>query len=378
MAKSKAIEEINKEIEALNNGQYLDDALILSPPIMVDDVSLSNNEEIFESQEAPVIEYCSADLLNEHERQSEIYGITLVDDDFVESIRVKGIIQPVLVSKRIDGKYYIIAGHRRVKGSVKAGFTGIPCIIKKYDNIDDEVADLVISNKQREKTTSQKKQEYFVWNQILCQIKQVRKQLATCTDEEIEKLDFRTGVRKYEELLDTKNLDSRKALAELMNISERELNYLHGVYSDDYMNKQVALINTKLDENGVNLKVAEATVKGLYRLFQEVRVRCDNEKLTLKEGYDLIRAELKTASEIKSKDSKPAQIKEPEVIPESKPAFNAKKLLVKMKDVSEPVTIVSAQNNMTFLFTENKVYLTRSPENSDYYEINTSELEKLI
>ena len=359
MAKSNFIEQINNEIdniESLNTG------------MVVSGIDAGS-----------AIVYVKCDFLTEHERQAEIYGETKVDEDFVESVRVKGILQPVLLSNRLkDNKHVIIAGHRRVEGSKLAGLDTVPCIIKSYDNIDDEVAELVISNKQREKTTSQKKQEYFVWNQILCQIKQVRKQLTTCTNEEIEKLDFRTGVRKYEELLDTKNLDSRKALAELMNISERELNYLHGVYSDDYMNKQVALLNTKLDENGVSLKVAESTVKALYRLFQEVRISCDNEKLTLKEGYDTIRAELKTASEIKSKDSKPVQPKELKEIPESKPAFNIKKLLMKVKDITEPATIVSSTNNITFIVTSDKVFLTLSPENSEYFEINTNELSKLL
>lgn len=52
-----------------------------------------------------------------------------VDDEFVESIKEKGILQPISVTP----DYVLIAGGRRVAGAVKAGLTTIPAIIRETD-----------------------------------------------------------------------------------------------------------------------------------------------------------------------------------------------------------------------------------------------------
>ena len=72
-------------------------------------------------------------------------------NDLVESIREKGILQPLLVRpdpKRKDG-YEIIAGERRFRASKKAGLQEVPVIIKQFDDKTAlEVA--LIENLQRE------------------------------------------------------------------------------------------------------------------------------------------------------------------------------------------------------------------------------------
>ena len=72
-------------------------------------------------------------------------------NDLVESIREKGVLQPLLVRpdpKRKDG-YEIIAGERRFRASKKAGLQEVPVIIKQFDDKTAlEVA--LIENLQRE------------------------------------------------------------------------------------------------------------------------------------------------------------------------------------------------------------------------------------
>jgi len=66
-----------------------------------------------------------------------------------ESIRDKGILNPILVRPRQEGGYEVIAGHRRKFASELAGVDKLPAIIKEYDN-DEATILMVDSNIQRE------------------------------------------------------------------------------------------------------------------------------------------------------------------------------------------------------------------------------------
>lgn len=66
-----------------------------------------------------------------------------------DSIKEKGIIQPILVRKISDGKFEIIAGERRWRAAQLAGLTEVPAVIKETQ--DQEVLELaLIENIQRE------------------------------------------------------------------------------------------------------------------------------------------------------------------------------------------------------------------------------------
>ena len=69
-------------------------------------------------------------------------------EELAESIKVYGVIQPIIVKKR-EGYYEIIAGERRWRASKKAGLTEMPCIIRDDDERKTkEIA--LIENIQRE------------------------------------------------------------------------------------------------------------------------------------------------------------------------------------------------------------------------------------
>lgn len=69
-------------------------------------------------------------------------------NELVESIRERGIIQPLIVRK-VDGKYELIAGERRWRASQIVGITEAPAIVRKAS--DQEVLELaLIENLQRE------------------------------------------------------------------------------------------------------------------------------------------------------------------------------------------------------------------------------------
>lgn len=64
------------------------------------------------------------------------------DDQFVTSIRERGIINMPVITK--DG--VIISGHRRVNAAIKCGFTQIQCQQREYENDDLILYDLLASN----------------------------------------------------------------------------------------------------------------------------------------------------------------------------------------------------------------------------------------
>ena len=69
-------------------------------------------------------------------------------DDLAESIKVHGVLQPIIVCKKGD-YYQIIAGERRWRASKKAGLKTIPVIVREYDpKKTREVA--LIENLQRQ------------------------------------------------------------------------------------------------------------------------------------------------------------------------------------------------------------------------------------
>lgn len=68
--------------------------------------------------------------------------------ELTESIREKGVLEPLLVKPRSDGSYMIIAGERRWRSSKLAGLTEVPCIEMDLD--EKGVAEIaLIENLQR-------------------------------------------------------------------------------------------------------------------------------------------------------------------------------------------------------------------------------------
>ena len=77
----------------------------------------------------------------------------------VESIREKGILQPLVVRRKADG-YELIAGERRWRAAQKAGLKEVPIIIK--DVPDSEILELsLIENIQRENLNPVEEAEAF-------------------------------------------------------------------------------------------------------------------------------------------------------------------------------------------------------------------------
>ncbi len=72
--------------------------------------------------------------------------------ELTESIREKGVLEPLLVKPTEDGRFMIIAGERRWRASQLAGLTEVPCIEMDVD--DKALAEIaLIENLQRKDLT---------------------------------------------------------------------------------------------------------------------------------------------------------------------------------------------------------------------------------
>lgn len=81
----------------------------------------------------------------------------------IQSVKTKGIAQPLIVRSRLQGGYEIIAGHTRCYAAKQAGLTEVPVIV--HECADDEAIELMAeTNKQRESwLPSERAKTYALW-----------------------------------------------------------------------------------------------------------------------------------------------------------------------------------------------------------------------
>ncbi|CAM2886174.1 ParB/RepB/Spo0J family partition protein [Legionella anisa] len=111
--------------------------------------ALDNSFQDGESKPCESITHLAVELLNSGKYQPRKQFDESILDELANSIKVQGIIQPLIVRKIAEEHYEIIAGERRWRAAKKAGLTYVPVIIR---NVDDNVAFAfsLIENIQRE------------------------------------------------------------------------------------------------------------------------------------------------------------------------------------------------------------------------------------
>lgn len=88
--------------------------------------------------------------LSPHPRNAEIYGDG-ADSDLVESIRARGILNPLLIT----AGGFIISGHRRYVAAKRVGLADVPVVVFGSADELDILEALIESNRQRQKTNEQ-------------------------------------------------------------------------------------------------------------------------------------------------------------------------------------------------------------------------------
>jgi len=69
--------------------------------------------------------------------------------ELADSISAQGVVQPIVVRQKTDGRFEIVAGERRWRASQRAGLSQVPAVIKSFDD-QTAAAVSLIENIQRE------------------------------------------------------------------------------------------------------------------------------------------------------------------------------------------------------------------------------------
>mgnify|MGYP004456308585 FL=1 len=116
------------------------------------------NEIVKETKASDIVELPLTEIRSNPYQPREHFDEKSLEE-FAESVREHGIIQPIIVKKSIKG-YELIAGERRVRASKMAGKETIPSIIRDFD--DDEMMEIaLIENIQRENLNPLEEAEAF-------------------------------------------------------------------------------------------------------------------------------------------------------------------------------------------------------------------------
>lgn len=150
-----------------------------------------------------------------------------VDDELKRSIELVGVLQPLLVNRPENGKYKVIAGHRRrlavlsllEEGKEEMRF--VPCVFKKED-VRDRLA-LIMANRFRDKTDWEKMMEAI-------QAEELAKEL---------KAEYGLNGR------------TREVLAEITGTTEAQLGRYKAIYNNLY-----SRLMKDFKENVINVSVA--------------------------------------------------------------------------------------------------------------------------
>ena len=105
-------------------------------------------EKIVEKEVNKGAEEISVTLIDRNPEQPRKIFDEKALKELAQSIKVHGIIQPIIVAKKGE-RFVIIAGERRFRAGQMAGLKTLPCIVKNYT--DREISEIsIIENLQRE------------------------------------------------------------------------------------------------------------------------------------------------------------------------------------------------------------------------------------
>lgn len=105
---------------------------------IVDESDIIANDE---TQDNKIVMINETDLMNYPNQPFSLYEGDK-KKEMIESIKLNGIMQPLIVRPLNNGKYQILAGHNRRMCAKKIGIKELPCIIK--NNLSDDEAKLYL------------------------------------------------------------------------------------------------------------------------------------------------------------------------------------------------------------------------------------------
>ena len=173
-------------------------------------------------------------------------------EELVDSIKLNGVLTPVIVRPDDEGTYEMISGHRRLHAAKRAGLTKIPAIVKEMTNDDATIA-MVDSNLQREELLPSEKAFAYKMKYEAMKRQGARKDLTSAqvgpkswTSEVLAKEfgESRNSVKRYIRLTEL--------ISELLNlVDEKRIPFVTG-YEMSFFTRQIQKwLYEYCKENGV-------------------------------------------------------------------------------------------------------------------------------
>jgi ParB family chromosome partitioning protein len=133
--------------------------------------------------------------------------------ELVESVKLLGVVNPVIVRKKAGDRFEILAGHNRTNAAKKAGLRTVPC---KVVDADDDLAKLIVTDtnlKQRQKLSYSEKARAYKMQLDALKKQGKRRDLLEAIDQ---------GDNLWHNVPQVK---SRDIVAEMNNTSARQITY---------------------------------------------------------------------------------------------------------------------------------------------------------
>lgn len=204
-----------------------------------------------------------------------------------ESIKEKGVLQPVIVSKVGDGSFKLIAGERRWRAAAMAGLKSIPAIVKEASS-QDAIEIALIENIQREELNVIETAEAF--QRLLNEFSLTQEDLSRRVGKD------RATISNYLRIL--KLPDEIKAY---LNDNTLSIGHAKALLSLESREKQIEAAK-EIIKKGLSVRASEALCKRLSKPLKQVKRK---EKLPeVAELEDRLTRSLGTKVKIKHKEKR--------------------------------------------------------------------------
>ncbi|NLW29297.1 MAG: nucleoid occlusion protein [Erysipelothrix sp.] len=219
--------------------------------------------------------------------------------ELAQSIRMNGLLQPIVVRPK-DKRYEIIAGERRYRACILAGYTQVSCVVKQVD--DNAMANLsLIENIQREDLSVI--EEAVAYQNLLSHQSLTQQELASILGKSQSTIANKIRLLKLDEkvidALKNKKISERHGRALLSLSHYRQEQAVNEIIKKDLNVKETEelakrlskdIFDTKPRKKGINrdLRIAVNTIEHSVKMVQDMGINTSIKKITSEEGVQLI------------------------------------------------------------------------------------------
>ena len=190
----------------------------------------------------------SIDLICANPEQPRKYFSEEELNDLKESILEYGVLQPIIVKRDKAGKYFLIAGERRLRAAKLAGLTKIPALIKDFDDRDSALI-AVVENVQREDLSFI--EEAYAYKKLIDDFGLTQGELATKIGKKQSTISNKLRILTLPKDIQEQIIDAK--------LTERHARALLKVEDDTLRSK----ILRRVIENHLNVKQTERLIEDL-------------------------------------------------------------------------------------------------------------------